>query len=393
MPRGAFCLSTDAPRRQAVRAIVAQRRGTRVAAQPDMRSTPAVGAVLLAVAAADAAACAPVVHPPAPPLGFLNPPRTEFSGVLSHAVAGTGPAAASPEAAADTVEIDYLGERQARVRLGPGCELGAFVVVPPYLEVPGTGFSRQVEGVLRFDPGGSCALEGAGPITVGAGLVDVRGVGLLNLVAAGRDAQGLPASVRFTGTLAHEGEADPPAAEPGKVRVHLLAELVTSCPACRYGHTSIALPGRFPFEPKLEQQVPTAAGLTWTPICAAPCAAAVDTGAWLRVAGAGIPDSQPFALPTERQRVVLKASSTGDAARAFGHGFVAAGIVYVALGAIFVAAGSAEARNDPSKGRHLELGGAAWAAASLAFFLPAAVVLGYHRTTVTTDAGETLVPR
>jgi hypothetical protein len=351
----------------------------------------AIGAIL----ALDA--CAPVIHPPAAPPGFLNPPRTTYAGVLSRdGVAAIGPGAppsSAPQAGmAQTIEIDYLDGNRASIHVGPTCVLPAAVLSPPYLEVPGIGFTRQVEGTLSLEAGAGCALEGGTLFTLLAGSAAVRGAGLLDITAAGRDDRGLPGSMRFTGLLANAREIEPVA--PAKtVKVHLLAELVSSCSTCRFNHRPLSERGQFPFEPKLEQQSSTPAGPTWTPVCGAPCAAAIDPSVPLRVAGAGLLDSTPFFLPAGRPRIVLKASSSGTAARAFGWTFVGAAAAYVVSGATMLAVGTREptqTAHDRSTALGLELGGGGFLLGSLGFLIPGLIVLAHDGTAVTTDAGETL---
>jgi hypothetical protein len=175
---------------------------------------------------------------------------------------------------------------------------------------------------------------------------------------------------------------------PDETEVHFSGELVTWCPSCRVNHRSLADANAFPFAPELQR---LSGGATWTPVCVAPCAARVDAGATLRVAGVGISESDPFVLPTGRPRVALEASGSGTGARFFGWCFVLAGASFVGVGATELGIGERE--RDPSKAHGLELGGALFAASSLAFFIPAAIVLDHDRTTVMTDAGETLTSR
>jgi hypothetical protein len=363
-----------------------------LAAAPMLAAAP-----LLAVAPmlAVVASCAPIIHPPSPPQGFLNPPRTTYAGALSRdgvaAIAPEAPPGPSlPAAGPDNIGIEYFDGGRALVHVAPTCTLPAIVLSPPYLERPGSGFTRQGEGILAFQPGGRCALDAAAPFTVLAGNATVRGVGLLDLTAAGRSDQGASGSIRFTGALASESE---PVTPPTTVKVHLLSELVSSCQFCRFNHHALWEPGQFPFAPGLEQEIPTPAGPTWRPICAAPCVAAVDPSALLRVAGAGLRESTPFRLPANRPGIILRSSSSGTAARAFGWTFLVAGASFVAAGATMLAVGiheSPQTAAERSAAHGWEIGGASFALGSLAFLIPGLIVLAHDGTAVTTDAGERL---
>jgi hypothetical protein len=325
-------------------------------------------------------ACAPVIRPPASPTGFLAPPRTGYWGVLARE---------SGAATAEGVEIEYLDDTAAVVHVGADCALRASVVAPAYGDVPGTGFVRQREGVFALRPAFGCSA-----LTVAAGTAVVKSNGILELTAAGNDAAGTQRSLRFTGVLVKEEEAPPArASSPPSVDVHFLAEIVTSCPGCKFNHTSIALPGQFPFEPRLERQVASAAGNAWAPVCTAPCAARVDEQAQLRVGGAGILPSASFTLPPDRPRVVLKASGSGTAARAFGWTFVLASVPFLVASAVLVAdSASGRPRTSPrdtAPGEEQLIAGAV-AAGSLGFLIPGLLVLHADGTVVTTDRGQTL---
>jgi len=353
-----------------------------------VRSTAITSVLLLG-------ACAPVILPPARPTGFLAPPKTTYSGVLSRERSASEAALAGPRSTAHSVDIQYLPDANAIVQVAPECTLQASTMAPAYLNVPGKGFERQGEGVLVVKSGAACALDDSGGFLVTTGTAVVKGTGLLELSIAGSDAAGASEALRFTGTLAEEHEAALPAAAE-TTDVHLLAEIVTPCRACSYNHTSIGLKGGFRFEPQLERQVETSTGETWTPVCAAPCTAQVDSRALFRVGGPGILDSEPFSLPQDRPRLVLKASGSSTAARAFGWAFVGAGALYVAIGATALVLGETAGPVTPqerSRAHGEELFGTIFSLASLAFLIPGLLVLHYDGTTVTTDAGETLTAR
>jgi hypothetical protein len=338
-------------------------------------------------------ACAPVILPPARPTGFLAPPKTTYSGVLSRDRSGTSETArAAPRSTAHSIDIQYLADANAVVRIAPGCTLQTSTMAPAYLNVPGRGFERRAEGVLAIKPGATCTLDDTGGFLVTAGTVVVKGAGLLELSIAGSDAAGAVEALHFTGALTDEHEVAPSVA-PGTTDVHLLAEIVTSCRVCSVNHTSIGLKGGFRFEPQLERQDATSTGKTWTPVCAAPCSAQVDSHARFRIGGTGIAASEPFSIPQDRPRLVLKASGSGTAARVFGGMFVGAGALYVAIGATSLVLGETASTSTPqerSRAHGEELFGTLFGLSSLAFLIPGMLVLHYDGTTVTTDAGETL---
>jgi hypothetical protein len=331
--------------------------------------------------------CAPVIHPPPAPTGFLAPPTTTYQGALSReGAAAAVPAAAGPQGSGQTVDVEYGPDRQAWVRVGPDCKLRASVVSPLYVDAAAAGFLPHGDGRLALHAGSACDAGPSGPFTVGFGVAFAEKSGLLQMAATGLDATGAVGALRFTGTLMNEREAGT-AAPPGTTTVHLLAEIVTPCKLCRYNRRSIALPGEFPFAPRLERQIETPGGPAWSPVCAAPCTAQVDTSARLRIGGEGILASNPFALPGGRSRIAIKASGSGTAARRFGWGFLAVGTLYAGSGAI--ALGVAEATNGGARRTSAIIGGAL-TSSSLAFLIPGIAVLAHDGTTVTTDAGETL---
>jgi hypothetical protein len=181
------------------------------------------------------------------------------------------------------------------------------------------------------------------------------------------------------------------AAPPEDVDVHFSAEIVTPCLKCRYDGTPIGEAGEFPFEPTLERSARDTPGGGWRPVCRAPCTAWLDPATPLRVRGLGLPDSAPFLLPRDHRHLALESSSTGTAAKRFGWVFLGAGTLFLAGGAfMFVRAErhGAATPNDLLETRAGEVGASLFALASLAFTIPALIVLLSQGTTVTTDAGE-----
>jgi hypothetical protein len=293
---------------------------------------------------------------------------------------------AAPKSVASSLIVDAVGDASAVVTVGAGCALEASPVAPLYTEVAGQGFIRRYEGLLALKAPAPCVVSDGPPVTITALTVATKAAGSVQLDAAGVDAEGRASSMRFVGALIDEREVSP--ATEGVVDVHFFGEIATACPGCSVNRRPIGEAGAFPFEPRLERLVPDG-GDRWAPICSAPCVASVDAGAHLRVAGVGVRESEPFLLPQGRRRLALKATSPGTAARVFGWGFVAAGTVFVGLGATELAIGAAGG-HKPSVDRSLEVGGAIFAASSLAFYIPALIVLSHDHTTVTTDAGERL---
>jgi len=330
-------------------------------------------------------ACAPIVRPPPPPTGFLAPPRATYGGVLTRDGAASAAAddhPATPPSTAGTAEVEVLADDTALVSLGPACALRARTLTPPYADVPGVGFQRQHEGVLAFEAGSTCAVDGGRALTIGAGRAVVNSAGTLDLVAAGRDVAGTSGSFRFTGTLVGEQEGAPPPSD--SVDVHLISDVR------QFGRGAIPLP-----RPALERLVALPDGPAWSSTCVAPCAARLEPGAVLRVGGVGTVDTAPFTLPSGRPRVVLKASGRGTGARLFGWMFLAAGASYLGIAA--ASYWGAIPYKDRSTGMPIsanerDWASAAWVGASLAFIIPGAIALGLGRTTVTTDAGERLAP-
>jgi hypothetical protein len=348
--------------------------------------------LLAALASFVLAACTPIViRPPAVPRGFIAPPRATYTGVLSRAGALVAAASAGTADVSWAIEVEPLANGRALVHVGPACELPAAVTASPYVDMPGQGFMRQADGVLTIDGGASCSFDEGNVVTLATGSVALHANGYVDLSAAGAGGQGVPASLRFNGTLSGEREAATVAA-PETTVVHLLAELVTPCQSCSVNHASIGTPGSFRFEPALERANATQSGPTWTPVCTAPCTARVDGQPRLRIGGLGIAESHPFTLPA-RSRVALKASGSGTGARVFGWAFVGAGALYVAIGTTALILGANAPRGTPQQSVRAtgeEIFGVAFDAASLAFLIPGLVVLKHSGTTVTTDAGETL---
>jgi hypothetical protein len=185
-------------------------------------------------------------------------------------------------------------------------------------------------------------------------------------------------------------EEDAAAAAPEDVDVHFSAEIVTPCPFGRVNRRSIGEAGDFAFEPELERSASDTPAGGWVPVCRAPCTAWLDPAMPLRVRGAGLPDSAPFLLPRGHRHLALASSSTGTAAKYFGWAFLGAGTLFLAGGAtmfVLAARNGTATPNDLVKTRGEEVGASLFALASLAFYIPALVVLLSQGTTVTTDAG------
>ncbi|HTA20943.1 MAG TPA: hypothetical protein VK989_16730, partial [Polyangia bacterium] len=264
-----------------------------------------------------------MIRPPETPSGFFAPPRVTSSGVLT-LEGGLTTTRTFPA----TLVIDTLDDGAAVVQIGPGCAIATTIAAPLYGKVPGVGYVRRPDGALSIDRPSACAVADGPAVTIAAGTVLVLAGGAIEVVATGVDSDARVASLHFLGTRA--AEEDVAQTPPGVVDVHFLAELATSCPMCKLNHRHLDQPGVFTFEPRLEQRLPTEA---WAPVCAAPCTAALDPRVQFRVGGLGLEPSAPFALPSGRRRVAVKASATGTADRVFGWSFLGAGGIFVGLGA------------------------------------------------------------
>ncbi len=338
----------------------------------------ALGVTTLAILTS---ACAPVIRPPETPSGFFAPPRVTSSGVLTldgALVAGGAPTTVRTVPA--SLVIDTLNDGAAIVKIGPTCAIAATIAAPLYADVPGVGYVRRPDGALSIDRPSACAVTDGPPVTITAGTVVILASGAIELIVTGVDSNARVASLRFLGTRA--AEADVAQTPPGVVDVHFLAELVTSCPTCKLNHRHLDQPGLFAFEPRLEQRLPVN---DWTSVCASPCTARLDPRVQLRVGGQGLEPSAPFVLPSNRRRVVVKASATGTADRVFGWSFLGAGGIFVGLGAGESAVGVDD--KNRTFGHRYELGGTLFALSSLAFIIPGLLVLGHQQTTITTDPG------